>query len=137
MAIRTSRFPLRLIGAAFLVGGLVLCGLGVASAVASSRKVEIPKVLDVGEVSPGTHAIDLVIENPTDRPCRILGAVVCCGLESVEPLPMTIPPGESGTLKLEFSCRGEPGHEGAIAYKLFVDQAEGLSFVGEMRYRIR
>jgi hypothetical protein len=120
-----------------ILAGLGLCGAGVVAAVRDSRKVEIPAVLDVGEVKPGTHSVDLVIENPTAKPFRVLGARVCCGLESVEPLPMTIPPGESGTLNLKFSCRGESGYEGKMLYKLFVEQSEDLSFTGEIRYRIQ
>ena len=137
MSIRSSRTPLRLGGALLILAGIGLCGAGVVAAIRDSRKVEIPAVLDVGEVAPGTHTADLVIENPTGEPYRILGAMICCGLEAVEPLPMTIPAGETRTLKMSFSCRGESGHEGKIAYKLFVEQSEDLSFLGEICYRIQ
>ena len=137
MSIRSSRLPLRLGGTLLILGGVGLCGAGVVAAIRDSRKVEIPAVLDVGEVAPGTQTADLVIDNPTGEPYRILGAMICCGLESVEPLPMTIAPGESGRLRMSFSCQGESGHEGKIAYKLFIEQSEDLSFLGEIRYRIQ
>lgn len=133
MSLRTSR----LAGVALILGGFGLCGIGVVTAIGDSRKVEIPAVLDVGAVSPGTHSVDLVIDNPTSKPFRVLGARVCCGLESVKPLPMTITPGESGTLNLEFSCRGDSGYEGKVVYKLFVDNTPDLSFNGEVRYQIQ
>jgi hypothetical protein len=119
-----------------VVTGLGLLAFGAVQAFQPEPVPIIPSVVELGDLPVGEGTTTLTIENPTSEPFRVLGARICCGLEAVDPLPLTVPPYESRELTLRFRCIGEPGAERKMLYDLFVERDDDMTFRGELRYRI-
>jgi hypothetical protein len=95
---------------------LVACTSGFAELVLEQTNLDLGEVIN-GEIR--TMAIDLV--NTGSRDLVIQSVTTSCGCTSAEVSPLTIPPGESGLLFVEFDSGAHgPESNGPVIRQVFI-----------------
>ena len=69
-----------------------------------------PAATSVGEeIAGASRSFSVTLTNHTNQPVRIIGGTAGCGCIATGDLPLRLPPGESGSIRVRIKFAGAPG----------------------------